>query len=231
VPILAGLAILFAAWLVTEWARWPDVAALARSNPARTAFIDRARAKGAEIRWQWVPESGISVHLLRAAVAAEDLEFFSHDGFSRAEMRAALQDLVDRGRIRGASTITQQTAKNLWLSPSRDPSRKLREAILTRQLERHLTKHRILEIYLNVAEFGPGIYGAEAAARHYFGVPAAALTEQQAAELAAGLPRPGQWHPGVQTEGYRKYVANIRRRMDRADFLWKQFRSDSATHR
>jgi monofunctional biosynthetic peptidoglycan transglycosylase len=214
-----------AAWLLWTWATWPDVAALARANPRSTAFIDRARADGVRVRWAWVPDSRISVHLRRAVVAAEDMEFFSHDGFSRAEIRAAVQEALREGRLRGASTITQQLAKNLWLSPSRDPLRKLREILLTRQLEAHLSKRRILEIYLNVAELGPGVYGAEAAAQHYFGTPAAALSERQAAELAASLPRPGTWHPGAASGAYRRYVADVLRRMDRADFLWRHVRA------
>ncbi|MBI3983191.1 MAG: transglycosylase domain-containing protein, partial [Gemmatimonadetes bacterium] len=103
----------------------------------------------------------------------------------------------------------------------RNPLRKLKEAVLTRRLERHLSKRRILELYLNVVEFGRGVYGAEAAAGTYFGKSAEWLTEDEAAELAAGLPRPSTWHPGVRTAGYRRYVSEIRRRMDAAPFLWR----------
>ncbi len=110
-------------------------------------------------------------------------------------------------------------AKNLWLTPSYNPLRKVKEAILTWQLERELKKRRILEIYLNVAEFGPGIYGAEAAARHYFGKSAASLSERQAAEIAAGLPRPRSWHPGVKSKGYQRKVRSIQRRMAKARWL------------
>ena len=122
---------------------------------------------------------------------------------------------------RGASTITQQVAKNLWLSPSYNPLRKLKEALLTRQLERALSKRRILEIYLNVAEFGPGVYGAEAAAQRYFGVAAAGLDEPQAAQLAAGLPRPSSWHPGSSSRAYANRTRRILGRMARAQWLWK----------
>jgi monofunctional biosynthetic peptidoglycan transglycosylase len=220
--VTGATGVALAAWLLLAWATWPDVAALASTNPRTTAFIDRARADGARIRWTWVPDAAISVHLKRAVVAAEDMEFFSHDGFSGTEIRAAVRDALQEGRkLRGASTITQQLAKNLWLSPSRDPLRKLREVLLTRQLEEHLSKRRILEIYLNVVELGPGVYGAEAAARHYFGTSAGALSEMQAAELAAALPRPATWHPGTSSGAYRRYVADILRRMDRADFLWR----------
>ena len=113
-------------------------------------------------------------------------------------------------------------AKNLWLSPSRNPARKLKEAILTVELEHYLTKKRILEIYLNVAEFGPGIYGAEAAARAYFNKSAADLTESDAASLAAGLPRPSRWHPGSKSRAYANRIAIIRERMEKANFPEKR---------
>ncbi len=215
-------------WGAYEWATWPDVAALAEERPTTTAFIEQAKAERraagltAPMRWEWVPTARISPHLKRAVVAAEDIEFFSHDGFSRAEMKVAVRDaVVERRGPRGASTITQQLAKNLWLSPSRNPLRKLKEAILTRQLETHLTKERILELYLNVVEFGPGIYGAEGAARQYFGKPSSRLTEREAAQLAASLPRPSTWHPGVESNRYAGYVEDILDRMTRATFLWK----------
>ncbi len=169
-----------------------------------------------------MPYDSISADLKRAVVAGEDIEFFSHRGFSYPELKDALKDALGEGRLRGASTITQQLAKNLWLSPSRNPLRKVREALLTRQLEKHLSKHRILELYLNVVEFGPGIYGAEAAALHYFGSSASQLTEEQAAQLAAGLPRPSRWHPGSDSPSYQRYVAEIQRRMHKAEFLWRR---------
>lgn len=223
-----GLAVLAIAAAGYEWATWPDVAALAGADPATTAFIERyreeRRAAGEPdaVRWQWVPAERISVHVQRAVVSAEDMEFFFHGGFSAAELKFALREAVaERAAPRGASTITQQLAKNLWLSPSRNPLRKLREVMLTRQLEKHLTKSRILELYLNVVELGRGIYGVEAAARHYFGKSAAALTEREAAMLAASLPRPGSWHPGIESNSYLGYVEEIEARMDRADYLWK----------
>ena len=214
------------AWVLYQAMTWPNVARLRHANPTTTAFIeryrDRRRAAGESdrIAWQWVPASAISPNLKRAVVAAEDLEFFSHQGFSASEARAALRKAITEWEApRGASIITQQLAKNLWLSPSRNPLRKIKEAILTRQLERSLGKDRILEIYLNVVEFGRGIYGAEAAAGHYFGKSAAWLTDSEAAQLAASLPRPSSWHPGVESRSYRRYVADIERRMERADFL------------
>lgn len=226
--VAGGAALIAAGWLGYQAVTWPDVAALASHNPETTAFIERYRARQREaarpqaVRWQWVPEERISPHLKRAVVAAEDLEFFFHRGFSSTELKRALADAIRKWEApRGASTITQQLAKNLWLTPSRNPFRKLKEAVLTRQLERHLTKRRILELYLNVVEFGPGIYGAEAAAQAYFGKPASHLTEHEAAELAASLPRPASWHPGRDSRSYRRYVAEIERRMAMATFLWR----------
>ncbi len=208
---------------------WPDVDGLRDRRPKTTAFIERYRERqlaaghAPVLDWRWVPYDSIAADLKRAVVAAEDLEFFSHEGFSLAEMKDAIADALSGKRgLRGASTITQQLAKNLWLSPSRNPLRKVKEAILTRQLEKHLSKRRILEIYLNIVEFGPGIYGAEAAAQRYFGTSAARLGEEEAAQLAAALPRPSRWHPGSDSAGYQRYVAEIRRRMEVAEFLWRR---------
>lgn len=207
-----------AAW---TWFTWPDVAALATENPGSTAFIDAARAERDDVEWRWAPASEISLELKKAVIAAEDLSFFSHSGFDTHELKIAARDAVRGIRVRGASTITQQLAKNLWLSPSRSPLRKVREAILTRQLETHLSKQRILELYLNVVQFGPAVYGAEAAARHYFGRSAADLDADQAAALAASLPRPTSWHPGVETRGYGRAVERVRDRVERCDWLDK----------
>jgi monofunctional biosynthetic peptidoglycan transglycosylase len=213
-------------WLLVKLVTWPNVAALATENPKSTAFIDRYEKqrkhdkKMPAARWKWVSWGAISPSMKRAAVVAEDVEFFSHDGFSRREIKAAIEKAMEKKEMpRGASTITQQLAKNLWLSPSRNPLRKFEEAILTRQLERELSKKRILEIYLNVVEFGPGIYGAEAAARAYFGKSAAALGPREAASLAAGLPKPSKWHPGSGSRYYAKRTGRIERMMARASFL------------
>jgi monofunctional biosynthetic peptidoglycan transglycosylase len=225
--ILLGALVLYLAW---EAITWPDVAALADKRPKTTAFIRRYE-RGAwwglgpdrEAKWKWVSYGRISSNLKRAVLVSEDIRFFAHEGFDEAEMRAALEDAwEDKELPRGASTLTQQVAKNLWLTPSYNPLRKVKEAILTWQLERELKKRRILEIYLNVAEFGPGVYGVEAASRHYFGKSAASLSERQAAELAASLPRPKSWHPGVKSKSYQKKVRSIQRRMGKARWLRKQ---------
>jgi monofunctional biosynthetic peptidoglycan transglycosylase len=212
-----------------QWATWPDVESLVDDDPKSTAFLDawsakerRAGRSGRADR-RPVPWNRISDELKLAVVVAEDFDFFSHDGFARAEMKKAMEKaLAERELPRGASTLTQQLAKNLWLSPSRNPWRKLKEALLTRQLEATLSKRRILELYLNVAEMGPGVWGAEAAARRYFGKPAAALDAAEAAELAAGLPRPASWHPGVATSGYRRAVWRVATRMAAAGWLRRE---------
>jgi monofunctional biosynthetic peptidoglycan transglycosylase len=222
---------LVAAVAYTGWETltWPRVATLAHENPESTAFIERwksrqrAAGKSDVPDWRWVPYPAISPNLKRAVLVSEDINFFGHHGFEVAEIQAALEVAIDDRELpRGASTITQQVAKNLWLSPSRNPLRKIKEAILTWQLERSLDKKRILEIYLDVAEFGPGIYGAEAASRRYFGKPAAELDEREAAQLAACLPNPGLWHPGGGSAVAARRTERILARMDEARFLRKE---------
>ena len=226
--LLGLIVMVLLGWLVWVAATWPDVRALATQPPTTTAFIERyqERERAADrtprAEWRWVPYGAISLHLKRAVLVAEDIGFYHHHGFAPGNMRVAMTEALEERKIpRGASTITQQLAKNLWLTPSRSPLRKAREGVLTWQLERALSKRRILELYLNVVEFGPGVYGAEAAGRRYFGKPAAELDEDEAAQLAAALPKPRAWHPGVKTPSYRRYVENIRRRMDRAELPGK----------
>ncbi len=220
----AALALAAGAWLAWEAATWPDVAALARRNPSSTAFIDEYRGSGwlspqKPVDWRWAPYGRIAASVKHAVLIGEDDEFFSHHGFARDEMEDALREAWQEKHLpRGASTITQQLAKNLWLSRSRNPLRKAKEALLTRQLERDLTKRRILEIYLNVVELGPGIYGVESGARRYFRKSAAALGNHEAAALAASLPYPEKWHPGSRSRNYLWRVRLIERRMVRS--LW-----------
>jgi monofunctional glycosyltransferase len=175
----------------------PDVRSLATKNPPTTAWMEmRAReaaAAGRRVRkvQRWVPYSRISPNLKRAVLTAEDDAFFQHEGVDFEQLKTAIQQDLQKGRaVRGASTITQQLAKNLYLSPSRDPLRKLRELLITRRLEAALPKARIFEIYLNVIEWGDGIWGAEAAARTYFGSSAASLSREQAALLAGAIVNP-----------------------------------------
>jgi monofunctional glycosyltransferase len=181
----------------------PDVRALARSNPTTTAFMElRAREAAAEGKrarrvHRWVPYNRISGNLKRAVLVAEDSAFWDHEGVDLEQLKVAIETALEKGDTpRGASTITMQLAKNLYLSPSRDPLRKMKELIITRRLEAALPKARILEIYLNVVEWGDGIWGAEAAARTYFGVSAASLSPAQAALLAGSLINPIRYSPG-----------------------------------
>lgn len=180
----------------------PDVTMLAQVNPSSTALMDSRRARAIELsrpynrHWTWVPLRQISTNLQRAVIVAEDASFFSHEGFDWEGIRDAALDNLEAGTMkRGGSTITQQLAKNLYLSSERSLFRKAHEALITRVLERDLTKERILELYLNVAEWGRGIYGAEAAAQHHFGKSAAELTATEAAWLAAMLPSPQRYDP------------------------------------
>lgn len=194
-------AVLFAA-VAYMYLTLPDVRALARTNPTTTAFMEiherDAVADGRKPRrlHTWVAYGRISPHLKRAVLVAEDSAFWDHEGIDLEQIKVSIETAIETGDApRGASTITQQLAKNLYLSPSRDPLRKLRELIITRRLEAELSKARIFEIYLNVVEWGDGIWGAEAAARHYFGVSAANLTRSQAALLAGALINPIRYSP------------------------------------
>jgi len=203
--ILRGLtiaaAVAFAA-VAYAYLTLPDVRDLATTNPRTTAFMTlreaEAASEGRKLRHlhQWVRYSRISKNLQRAVLVAEDSRFFEHDGVDLEELKKSIEINIERGgAIRGGSTITQQLAKNLYLSPSKNPIRKLRELIITRRMEAALSKARILEIYLNVIEWGDGIWGAEAAARNYFGVSAAGLSREQAALLAGAIINPRVLNP------------------------------------
>lgn len=192
-----GLAILI--FLVLAWQGWylGWVVWWKFANPVTTSFmavrLDELRKKEprAELKKQWVPYARISNSLKRAVVAAEDAKFSGHEGFDWEGIQKALEKNQKKGRIvAGGSTISQQLAKNLFLSGDKTPWRKAQEAVITLMLEAVLDKRRILEIYLNVVEWGPGTFGAEAAARHYYGVSAAQLSAEQSARLAVLLPNP-----------------------------------------
>jgi monofunctional biosynthetic peptidoglycan transglycosylase len=166
-------------------------------DPSSTAFMQaqleriRQQKPAASLRHQWVPYARISNNLKRAVVAAEDAKFAEHEGFDWEAMQQAWEKNQKRGKVvSGGSTISQQLAKNLFLSGTRSPVRKAQEATITVMMEAVMHKRRILEIYLNVIEWGDGVFGAEAASRHYFGVGAAALTPAQAARLASMVPNP-----------------------------------------
>lgn len=203
-------------WLLTL----PDVGTLASINPASTALMEHRAAQAAEagrhprVRWTWVPLSRISLHLQRAVIAAEDASFFIHEGFDWEGIKDAAIHNLEAGELkRGGSTITQQLAKNLYLSSERSLLRKAREALITRSLEHRLSKQRILELYLNVAEWGRGVYGAEAAARHHFAKSAADLTAEEAAWLASILPSPQRYDPLRQTTALARRQQRILRAM------------------
>ncbi|HUG77427.1 MAG TPA: monofunctional biosynthetic peptidoglycan transglycosylase [Burkholderiales bacterium] len=189
-------------------------------NPASTAFMERrlqalsAERPGARLRQVWVSYGRISVHLKRAVVAAEDAKFLDHEGFDWEAIQKAMVRNERRGRVvAGASTISQQLAKNLFLSGSRSWLRKAQEAAITWMMERTLSKRRILELYLNVAEWGDGVFGAEAAARHHFGASASAIGPEQAAWLAAILPSPRRYARGEATPYSAGRTATILERM------------------
>jgi monofunctional biosynthetic peptidoglycan transglycosylase len=175
----------------------PDVAQLKQRNPKSTAFMElrdeEYRKKGGRAPRQqvWISYGAISEHLKKAVVISEDAAFFSHKGIDFGELKKSFQKNWETlSFARGGSTITMQLARNLYLSPSKNPLRKAREIVIAYQLEHHLSKTRIFEIYLNVVEWGRNIYGADAAARHYFGKSASALDPLEGATLAALLPNP-----------------------------------------
>ena len=191
------------------------------TNPEITAMMEQrmseATARGEEPKRQqtWVPYERISSNLVRAVLAGEDSRFFDHAGFDWEEMRKALEKDWAEGKFsRGASTITQQLAKNLFLSTSKNPARKLHEALITTEMEAILGKRRILEIYLNVIEWGDGVYGAEAAARRYFNTSAASLSSDQASFLSAIIPSPnGAFNPAKHRGRVERRKSLIQRLM------------------
>ncbi len=182
--------------------------------PPLTPLMAIRLTEGYGMHKDWAPLSQISPHLQRAVIASEDAKFCQHSGFDWQAVDSALaRNQKRRTRIHGASTISMQTSKNLMLWPGRTFLRKGAEAFVTVWLEAFLSKRRILELYLNIIEWGPGIYGAEAAAQHYFRVPAAKLTREQAARLAVVLPRPLSWRPDAPGPGTRARAATIEARM------------------
>jgi monofunctional glycosyltransferase len=202
----------------------PDVRPLATDNPTSTAFMrmreHEADAEGLKPKYvyRWVAYSRISPSLRRAVLVAEDSAFWDHEGIDVEEIRRAIHDGFSKGQApRGASTITQQLAKNLYLSPSYDPLRKLKELIIARRLEVALSKTRILELYLNVIEWGDRVWGAEAAARTYFGIPASSLSRQQSALLAGAIINPRLLTPARPTRRLLRRQQIILARMGSGD--------------
>lgn len=207
------LALFWQAVLLTQVVWW------SRFDPGSTSFMRirlaelRKSDPQAELRHQWVPYERISIHLKRAVVAAEDDRFLDHDGFDWEGIERALERNAEEGRITaGGSTISQQLAKNLFLSSSRSWLRKGQEAAITMMIEATWEKRRILEVYLNVAEWGNGVFGAEAAARHYHGRPAASLGPAEAARLAVMLPNPRRYEKSFGPR-LAAHAARVQRRM------------------
>ena len=198
----------------------PDVRPLRKENPKTTAFMelrereaDKAGKTPRKLQ-QWVAYERISPSLKRAVIVSEDAAFFSHEGVDYDELEKSFEDSWKTGkRMRGGSTITQQLAKNLYLSPSRNPVRKIEELLIARRLEVELSKRRILELYLNVIEWGDGIWGAEAAARAYFQKPASALDADESALLAAAIINPRRYSPGRPSKFLLRRQELIRQRM------------------
>jgi len=221
--LVAAAALVFL-YLSYVYLTLPDVRVLAKENPKTTAFM-QLRIEEAEdedrrfaIRHRWVPYGRISQNLKRAVVVTEDAAFFDHEGIDLDEIKASFERNWEEGRFaRGASTITQQLAKNLYLSPSRNPVRKLRELFITRRLEAALTKRRILEIYLNVIEWGDGIFGCEAAARAYFGKSAADLSREEAALMAGAIINPRELRVDRPTRRLLRRQQIVLRRMGDVD--------------
>ena len=217
---LLGTAAVGFAVVTYAWITLPDVRPLRTTAPPQTAFMAmraaEARREGQPVRQQqrWVGYDHIAPVLRRAVLVSEDAAFFQHDGLDYDEIRASVKDWLTKGEpLRGASTVTQQLAKNLYLSPSRNPVRKLKELFITRRLEAVLGKRRILEVYLNVVEWGNGIWGCEAAARAYFGASAADLDPEHAALLAASLSGPRIFDPAHPTARLRWKQEWILRRL------------------
>ena len=200
--VIAGL--LYAGWVVAGLPSRAEVRALARTNPSVTSLMrqreeEARRAHRPYRRVQaWVPIWSVSRHLIHAVIAAEDQKFFGHEGVDWEAIKKSVEtDRARGGFVRGGSTITQQLAKNLFFTTEKSITRKLRELVVARWLEGDLTKKRILELYLNVIEWGDGIYGAQAAARRYYAKPVSDLEAVEAAGLAAMIPNPRRINPLV----------------------------------
>jgi monofunctional glycosyltransferase len=214
---LGGVALAFLAaqlWFYAHILYWNNY------PPSATAFMERrsealsAKNPRTRLRYEWVPYQQISPQLKRAVVAAEDARFLDHEGFDWEMIQKAIERNERSGKlVAGASTISQQLARNLFLSAERSWLRKGEEAIITWMLEHTLSKRRILELYLNVAEWGDTVFGAQAAARYHFGVPASALTAEQAAWLAAVLPSPRRYDHGRMTPYLAGRIGTILDRM------------------
>lgn len=212
--LIAGIVLAYQLWLLAHVWWWIG------HNPSSSAFMEARLAvmqetdPDAELRHKWVPYEKISRHLKRAVMASEDAKFLQHEGFDWEGIQTAWEKNLKKGKlVAGGSTITQQLAKNLFLSGKRTPWRKAEEAIITVMMENMMSKRRIFEIYLNVIEWGDGVFGAEAAARHYYKTSAANIGPEQAARLAAMIPNPRYYDKHRRTRALLRKASIIQRRM------------------
>ena len=214
VAIVIGLVLCYQLWLLGHVLWWTQY------NPSSSAFMDarldilHSKDPDAELHYKWVPYEKISINLKRAVIASEDAKFLQHEGFDWEGMQTAWEKNLKKGKIvAGGSTISQQLAKNLFLSGKRTPWRKAEEAMITIMMENIMSKHRIFEIYLNVIEWGDGVFGAEAAARHYYGKSASRLNASEAAKLAAMVPNPRYYDAHRNDRRLLRKARIIQRRM------------------
>jgi monofunctional biosynthetic peptidoglycan transglycosylase len=225
---VAALAV-FAALFAWVWLGLParsEVRALATANPERTRLmeqrVEEAKAKGRPARavHSWVPLARVSRHLIHAVLASEDQNFFGHEGVDWKAIEESIEKNVERRRFaRGGSTITQQLAKNLYFGTRKSLVRKVRELVVTRWLEGDLSKARILALYLNLIEWGDGVYGCEAAARHWYGKPASDLSVSEAAGLAAMIPNPRRLNPRVNAARHERATGRVLWLMGQAGYI------------
>jgi monofunctional biosynthetic peptidoglycan transglycosylase len=199
---------------------WPDWQAFNQGSIAKSRFIQAYETRRQSdktlppLRWRSVPLRYISKKIQRAVIVAEDARFYTHNGFDVIAFREAMDYNLQKGKMKyGASTLSQQTVKNMFFSASRNPLRKWHELIFTVGMEFNVSKKRILETYLNIAEFGKGIYGVEAAAQYYWGLNATELNHWQAAQLAASLPSPVKHNPATRTRVFMRRAQRIYQRM------------------
>ena len=213
--LLMVLLVMDAGYLVGIWPDWDRYAhgPVLQSSFIRSYILEQYRHRDwPNLRWNPVSIRNIPKHMIRALIVAEDARFYEHRGIDTEALKEAMEyNLSEKRIVYGASTISQQTVKNIFLSASRNPLRKWHELLLTLAMERNITKKRILEIYLNIAEFGRGVYGVDAAARFYWGIPASELTIRQAIELAASLPSPVHNNPQTRTKFFMRRVHKISR--------------------
>ncbi|KAB2926321.1 MAG: monofunctional biosynthetic peptidoglycan transglycosylase [Bacteroidetes bacterium] len=219
---VAAAGIALASLLFLQYLFLPNnsLQSLRKQNPKRTAMMEQRIEEAEEagkpfaIAQQWVPLSRISRHLVNAVIVSEDGTFYEHEGVDWYELEESIRKNLAKGKAaRGGSTISQQLAKNLFLSTSKDPVRKFKELVITLRMERTLSKRRILELYLNLIEWGDGVFGAEAAAKRYFGKSAANLTREEAARMAAVIPSPRRHRPDAASRYVLRRTSVILERM------------------